>query len=121
MVKMSSRASSFARSVPTPQSVEIGASSGGGLISGGGIGGTIQTVPSNLNHRDFGAAVKTEIVIIAVSDAGIDVERASRGVKKSHVVFVHGEGNDGRTKKRNPPLPAVRVAREDQIEFSVAE
>ena len=47
---MSSRASSRARSAPTPQTELTGAASGETWFSGGDIARTIQTEEANLNH-----------------------------------------------------------------------
>jgi len=49
---MSSRASSFARSSPTPQTELTGAASCETVGSGKDIGCKIQTAAANLNHRD---------------------------------------------------------------------
>jgi hypothetical protein len=58
MVKISSRASCAARSVPTPQSEVMGFFSGEILFSGGDIARTIQTVHRRFNGKELKRILK---------------------------------------------------------------
>src|ERR1019366_4911023 len=70
-VKISSRASSFARSSPTPQTAVTGAASGKACFSDDDIVCTIQIAGSNLNHGNWHTASKSALSILFIAAARV--------------------------------------------------